>query len=201
MPDLSTLTPLLDLELSDARSLVEYEVGGRGLTGSDREIAAQLIADDAMVVACGSSSALEWWRTRRDGGAAQVGGRLRAMQTFVNIAFGLPGQPKQVDHVQGHVAELLWDRVIRERRSCRDGREFLSSEPVKADPLEPGGDGLVVYRAPDETLVFRLWEIKKHDSTSAVSKTISRAGRQLKTRGHEYLAKLAGPATLSAEGD
>lgn len=201
MPTPARLTPLLALTSSDRRSLVEYEIGGNTLLGADRDVAASLIADDAMVVACGASSVLERWRQTRDGGPAQTGARLRAAETFVNIGFGLPGRPKNVDHVQGHVAELLWNRVIRERAICRDGRAFLAAEPVKSDPLEPGGDGLVVYTAADGSLVFRLWEIKKHDSVSGVSQTINRAGKQLKTRGHEYLAKLTGPATLASTGD
>lgn len=195
------LTALLALVPSDVQSQVEYEIGGLGLIGVNREAAAQMIADDAMVVACGASSVLTWWRDRRDGGAAQEGARLEVMQTFMNIGFGVPGHPKNPDHVQGHVAELLWSRIIGERQSCRDGRAFVASEPIKADALEPGGDGLVIYRSAGGTLVFRLWEIKKHDSTARVSNTINRAGKQLKTRGHEYLAKIAGPATATATGD
>ncbi|MDT0141967.1 hypothetical protein [Microbacterium sp. PRC9] len=197
----SPLSALLAFEPSDERSLVEYEIGGIGLIGDDREAAAQMIADDGMVVACGASSVLMRWRDRRDGGVAQEGARLEALRTFMNIGFGLPDRQKNPDHVQGHVAELLWSRVIGERRTCRDGRAFVTSEPIKADPLEPGGDGLVVYKSDAGTLVFRLWEIKKHDSSARVSQTINRAGKQLKTRGHEYLAKIAGPSTLTATGD
>lgn len=195
------LSSLLALVPSGGQSLVEYEIGGPGLIGAGREAAAQMIADDAMEVACGASSVLKWWRDRRDGGPAQVGARLEVMRTFINIGFGLPGQPKNPDHVQGHIAELLWGRVIGERQSCRDGRAYVASEPIKADALEPGGDGLVIYRSAGGTLVFRLWEIKKHDSTARVSNTINRAGKQLKTRGHEYLAKIVGPATATATGD
>lgn len=195
------LSSLLALVPSGGQSLVEYEVGGLGLVGAGRETAAQMIADDAMTVACGASPVLTRWRDRRDGGPAQVGARLEVMRTFMNIGFGLPGQPKNSDHVQGHVAELLWSRVIGERQSCRDGRAYVASQPIKADALEPGGDGLVVYRSAGGTLVFRLWEIKKHDSTARVSNTINRAGKQLKTRGHEYLAKIAGPATATATGE
>jgi hypothetical protein len=48
--------------------------------------------------------------------------------------------------------------------------------------------------------VFRLWEIKKHDSQNRVSATINRASKQLGSRGHEYLAKLAGPETIEEAG-
>ncbi|MGC3862360.1 hypothetical protein ACPSM1_19500 [Micromonospora chersina] len=46
---------------------------------------------------------------------------------------------------------------------------------MKADPLEPGGDGLVVYVNGASVLVFRLWEIKKHASQALVSATINLA--------------------------
>ncbi|MEV4199634.1 hypothetical protein [Micromonospora globbae] len=50
------------------------------------------------------------------------------------------------------------------------------------------------------TLVFRLWEIKKHEAVKPISATIRRASNQLVTRGKEYLAKLAGPETISQGG-
>lgn len=194
------LTPLLMLKDSDATSKVEYVVGGEQLVDASRDLAAALIADDAMVVACGKSAVLDRWRLRRDGGPSSSGAQLEAVKAFVSIGFGTPGAPKLVDHVQGHVAELLWHRIISERTSCRDGRTLVEAPPIKADALEPGGDGLVVYADAGGTLVFRLWEIKKHDSAAGLSKTINRAAKQLRKRGHHYLAKLAGPATLSAEG-
>ena len=194
------LTPLLTLEESDGKSKVEYVVGGEQLVDDARDLAAAIIADDAMVVACGKSPVLDRWRTRRDGGAPSTGAQLEAGKGFISIGFGLPDAPKPADHVQGHVAELLWHRVVAERTSCRDGRTLVEAPPIKADALEPGGDGLVVYEDSCGTLVFRLWEIKKHDADARISKTINRAAKQLRKRGHHYLAKLAGPATLTAEG-
>jgi hypothetical protein len=100
---------------------------------------------------------------------------------------------------QGLVAELLWNRLIKERRRCSGDRALVKAHSVKPDPLEPGGDGLVVYRV-GTAYVFRLWEIKKHDAERAVSATINRASKQLATRGNEYLAKLAGPDTVEQRG-
>jgi hypothetical protein len=187
---------------SPAGSPVEYVVGGQQLTGSARETAAQLLADDAMVIRCGNSPVLAHWRARREGGPQQTGARKAAVETYASIGFGLPGSPANDDHLQGHVAELLWNRVIRERQICPDGRRLLHAHSVKPDPLEPGGDGLVIYETGAEILVFRLWEIKKHQhaQTGRVSATIRRASNQLSTRGKEYLAKLAGPETLENGG-
>lgn len=195
-----SLGPLLALTDGPDASQVEYVVGGLALQGADRESAAQLLADTAMRVACGRSKVLDRWRQRRDGGAAEVGSSLRAVETYVAIAFGHPNDPPNVDHLQGHVAELIWNLLLSERTTARDGRRLVRAHSVKPDPLEPGGDGLVVYQDATDALVFRLWEIKKHDAQQVVSGTINRASKQLRTRGHEYLAKLAGPETLVQTG-
>jgi len=197
---LPALTDLLALVESPDTSPVEYVIGGSALSGTHREVAARLLADDAMKIACGNSPVLDRWRARRDGGPAETGVRLAAVKTYVAIAFSLPGEAVNDDHVQGHVAELLWNRIIQERIVCRDGRQLLRAHPMKADPLEPGGDGLVVYQVGQADLVFRLWEIKKHDAQRKLSATIRRASKQLSSRGHEYLAKLAGPETLTEDG-
>lgn len=201
MTNWSELTPLLELVESPQTSLVEYVTGGKTLNGPAREAAAQLLADDAMRIACGRSPALVDWRARRGGGPGHAGGRLEAIKTFVAIAFGIPEKPASIDHVQGYVAELVWNRLVQERTVCRDDRQLVRAHDIKADPLEPGGDGLAVYRDGDGTLVFRLWEIKKHAAKQSVATTINRASTQLSNRGHEYLAKLAGPATLTDDDE
>lgn len=195
------LTSLLAFVDGPRAAMVEYVVGGLRLSGEDRETAAQLLADTAMKVACGDSSVLDRWRSRRDGGPAELGNSLRTVETYVGIAFGHPDRPPNDDHLQGHVAELMWNLVIEERTTSRDGRRLIRAHGAKADPLEPGGDGLVIYLDSNDVLVFRLWEIKKHDAQQKVSGTINRAGKQLASRGHEYLAKLAGPETIAQTGD
>lgn len=194
------LTSLLAFVESGQASGIEYVVGGTGLNASDRESAAQLLADDAMSIACGISPVLESWRHRRDGGPASTASRQSAIATYAGIGFGAPSKPPNEQHLQGHIAELLWNRLVQERTSCRDGRQLVRAHSVKADPLEPGGDGLVVYQDTQDRLVFRLWEIKKHDAKRLVSSTINRASKQLANRGHEYLAKLAGPETIVDHG-
>lgn len=196
----TSLGSLLALTDSPGASQVEYVVGGLRLVGADRESAAQLLADTAMSVACGNSSVLDRWRQRRDGGSAEVGSSLKTVETYVAIAFGHPDRPPNADHLQGHIAELIWNLLLAERSIARDGRRLVRAHSVKADPLEPGGDGLVVYRDASDVLVFRLWEIKKHDAVRFVSGTINRASKQLVNRGHEYLAKLAGPETVAQTG-
>jgi hypothetical protein len=189
------LTSLLQLTSSPEDSLVQYVVGGVEMAPEDVEAAAQMLADDAMRIRCGDSPTLASWRARRDGGPPHAGTRAQAVAVFAKIGFGLPDSPANDDHLQGHVAELLWGRLVRERTLCKDGRTLVHVSAAKADTLEPGGDGLVIYSVEGDILVFRLWEIKKHDSDRRVSATIGRASRQLAHRGEEYLAKLAGPET------
>lgn len=194
------LTPLLAIA---ALGTSPYEIGGLGLSpgGEERERAALLLADDAMVIRCGSSPLLDLWRSRRNGGPRVADPRDKALSVYAGLGFGLPDSPVPKDHLEGVVAELFWNRLIKERLICADGRRLVHAHSVKADLLEPGGDGLAIYRSPGDTLVFRLWEIKKHGGKSPVSSTIRRASSQLRHRGHEYLAKLAGPETIEQGGE
>lgn len=196
----ATLTSLLGMTDNASSSKVEYVIGGQQLSGADREKAAKLLADDAMQLRCGDSPLLARWRARRDGGPPETDTRARAVKSYAKLGFGLSDAPAGPDHLQGLVAELLWNRLIQERAVCRDSRRLVHAHPVKPDPLEPGGDGLVIYEVNDGVLVFRLWEIKKHDQAKPVSATIRRASKQLASRGEEYLAKLAGPETISQAG-
>ncbi len=194
------LTLLLNLAASPDGTGVEYVIGGQQLDGFERECAAQALADDAMVIRCPSPVLLRW-RKRRDGGPADPSSRGQAVAIYASIGFGTVEDPANDDHLQGLVAELLWNRLVKERLVCRDGRRLMHAHSVKADPLEPGGDGLVIYETLGRTLVFRLWEIKKHQAqSSGLASTINRASKQLSTRGHEYLAKLAAPETLAHGG-
>lgn len=195
-----TLTSLLAMVESPGGCQVAYVVGGQELIGAGREAAAQLLADDAMRIRCGDSPVLARWRARRDGGSPLTAVQRAAVEVYVGIGFGLPGAPANDDHVQGHVAELLWNRLMQEGVVCCNNRQIVHAHSVKPDPLEPGGDGLVIYEIDGGTLVFRLWEIKKHDAKTKVSATIRRASKQLSSRGKEYLAKLAGPDTVDQGG-
>lgn len=195
-----TLTSLLALTPSPPSSKVEYVIGGQALAPPAREQAAQILADDAMVLRCGKSPTLDRWRAVRDGQTPALGSvSAETVATYVSVGFGLPSSPTNETHLQGLVAELLWNRLLKERKRCSDGRSLVKAHSVKPDPLEPGGDGLVIYKA-DGTFVFRLWEIKKHDAKGRVSGTIRRASKQLASRGGEYLAKLAGPDTVQQRG-
>jgi hypothetical protein len=160
-----------------------------------------MLAEDAMIVRCGRSRVLETWRANRDGRTIADPASTETVRTYAGIGFGLPERPANDDHLQGLVAELIWDRLVEERDAWSRGRRIVRKHGVKPDLLEPGGDGLLIFVDSANAFQFRLWEIKKHDSVGRVSKTIRKASVQLAERGHEYLAKLAGPETLEETGD
>lgn len=190
-----TLTSLLALTAGPDGSPCQFMIGGLATSAADLEAAAQMIADDAMRLRCGDSPALDRWRRSRDGGPEHSEHERKSIEVFVEPVFNLPGQRANDDHIQGHIAELVWGRLIGERTVCEDGRRLVHTEDIKADPTAPGADGLVVYEISDHTLVFRLWEVKKHDSSAHISTTIGRACSQLSLHGAEYLALLTGPGT------
>ncbi len=195
-----SLASMLAMTSGPDGSAVEFLIGGKSLTGTARETVAQMLAEEAMRIRCGKSPLFARWRARRDGGAPLTGSQKETVATYAGIGFGRPDKPANENHLQGHVAELFWHLLLAERIECPDGRRLIRAHSAKPDPLEPGGDGLVIYQQQD-TLVFRLWEIKKHDSDSKLpSETIGKASKQLLTRGQEYLAKLAGPETIDQDG-
>ncbi|MFI7632301.1 hypothetical protein [Microbispora rosea] len=210
----SPSTPAVPVTMTELLAVVQwlenagcsYLFGGLEADQDDLEKAAQMIADDAMRIRCGSSPVLARWRERRNGkgGPIDTGNRDRqAIAVFVAPTFGLPDDDgdkaaTRAGHIQGFVAELLWNRLIQDRTSCPDGRKLVHTEEIKGDPTGTGGDGLVVYEIADGTLVFRLWEIKKHVSASPITATIKRAADQLADHGARYLAMLTGPGTKQA---
>jgi hypothetical protein len=106
-----------------------------GMTPDNVEAAAEMLSDDAMRIRCGDSPTLASWRARRDGGPPHAGTRAQAVAVFAGIGFGLPDSPANDDHLQGHVAELLWGRLVRERTVCKDGRMLVHVSAAKADTL------------------------------------------------------------------
>lgn len=191
---------MLALQVSDQSAGVQYHQGGQHLESAYRSLAASMLAEDAVLIRCGNTKLTRIWRAKRDNGPPHPPLELKTLETYLKIGFGLPSAPTTEDHLQGLVAELIWGRVMAERENTPDGRKLRHLHPPKPDPLEPGGDGLAVYSLADDTLVFRLWEIKKYTGKGTADKAIYRASGQLGKRGAEYLAKLAGPETMTQPG-
>ncbi|NKZ08830.1 hypothetical protein [Actinomadura latina] len=198
-----TMADLLAISQRPETAGCSYMFGGLQATDDELQTAAEILADEAMRLRCGNSPVLAKWRARRN--RAEVATNTddperREIEVFVAPVFGLPDGGKTelnklTDHIQGFVAELLWNRIIQDRVQCLDGRTLMHTEEIKGDPTGTGGDGFVVYEIADGTLVFRLWEIKKHVSKSPISATIKRAADQLSEHGARYLAMLTGPGS------
>lgn len=183
-----SLTSLLAPQPGPAGSDVPYLVGGTTAGAAALEAAAQLLADDAMRIRCGGSPALASWRSRRDGGPGLTGTRAKAVATFAGMVFGLPGEPdKNEDHIQGHVAELLWNRLLAERVICDDGRVLVRVADVKQDPLEPG-QLLLGHRQPP-----RQHRDLPTNSLDRLRDSVLPRRRQLQQRTHHSLLPLPTP--------
>ena len=154
----------------------------------DVEAAAWLVADELMRARFGKASHLYRLWHRGATTNRQPSSRTRKrIEPFVSTAFGLPTSPKTQDHVEGLVAEHVWFHLATEMPG--PGRTIRHSEHPSFHPTAPGGDGLVIYEIPGGTLIFRLWEVKKHASSRQISTTIKRAYNQLADNATAYLAQ------------
>jgi hypothetical protein len=157
--------------------------------------AVRIVADVAMRWQCrGAIPRYQDWRAAIDAGAKLGAAERARVEPFIRPAFGLPGRPIPPDHLQGHVAEYVWYILAKENVPADLALQNLEGPSFSV--TTPGGDGLAVYRRGDDVLIFRLWEIKKHDSKLHVSRTVSRAYKQLDAKAHEYLAELTTLASV-----
>lgn len=155
-----------------------------------RVTAAWWLAHRIVRLRCGGSPHLyEQWRRHVEEGAAigEVEHRILRAQLVENI--GLPESPGPQDHIEGLVTEHIWFALMEEF-SGPLGLPVRIEEPSWS-VTDKGADGLAVYRVGD-TLVFRLWEAKKHEANDPVRDTVNRACRQLQDEGAmRYLARLS----------
>jgi hypothetical protein len=189
-PNSQRLSDVLQLERRGAVDRCQW-LRGRLATPSSqtRQVAANIVADTAMRWQCrGAAQHYAAWAAAVELGATLPADARRKVAPFVRPAFGLPNDPPSADHLQGQVAEYVW--YILAQETVPDGLVLRSIEGPSFLVTTPGGDGLAVYQRDDSVLIFRLWEVKKHDSTGGVSRTVSRALQQLDVRAEEYLAQL-----------
>ena len=117
-----------------------------------------------------------------------------ALSAFLTPTFGEPGvyfTGGRVDHLEGFVGEWLWYFLTLEN----PGDEIAYKIPPGFKSTDPGGDGFIVHRLPNNLLMFRLWEMKKFSPTAAVGSqrivgTVERAYSQLNSKALEYLARI-----------
>lgn len=189
----ASLSALLGLVPGPSTTPCRYLLAGGAATDPNLQLAAEMIAEDAVSQRCGKAKAADAWRARRLGGPPHPPNDRAVLEAFVADTFGLPTDgepaPPASDLLQGYVAELIWHRLAREHTVPAHGRRLVHVTDLSWTPYQQGGDGLVVYRITDGQLTFQLWEIKKHDAKDNVSGTIRRAADQLSSEGKRYLAQ------------
>jgi hypothetical protein len=151
--------------------------------------AVAIVADAAVKWQCrGAPQHYNAWRQAVAQGVPLSPDQSRKLAPFIKPALGLPARPLPDDHLQGHVAEYVWYLLAQE--NLPTGLTLRTIEGPGFSVTTPGGDGLAVYQRHDAVLVFRLWEIKKHESTAHLSRTVARAYKQLDKNADVYLAEL-----------
>ncbi len=152
---------------------------------------AWIIANEIVKVRSGANASFNLWqKTALTGGKLTADGAKR-VRPFIRPVFGLPAAPKNLGHVAGHVAEWLW--YLHARELADPTRTTLHLEPPKGHVTAPGHDGFVIYeQCGDQQTIFRLWEVKKHDSSASAATVVAGAVGQLNDFGDEYLGQLVG---------
>lgn len=188
-----TLARLSDVLVLDRRGAANRCQWLRGRlsdppTVSQRQAVA-IVADAAVAWQCrGAVHHYSAWQQAVTEGVQLSAERSRKLAPFLKPAFGLPARPLPDDHLQGHVAEYVWYILARENLPA--DLNLRAIEGPSFSVTAHGADGLTVYQRNDAVLVFRLWEIKKHESTMHLSRTVARAYKQLDTKAEVYLAEL-----------
>jgi len=158
-------------------------------SASDLASAVAIVADALIHYQCRGAAALyELWREAVENERSMAANDSRRLVPFIQPVLGLPAKPRTTEHVEGVVAEYAWFLLAQEHQPA--GLELRTIEGPGFTVSAPGGDGLVVYQRDDSTLMFRLWEIKKHNSSAHVSRTVGTAYGQLEEKAERYLAQL-----------
>ncbi|MFC1930683.1 hypothetical protein ACFLXJ_00515 [Chloroflexota bacterium] len=150
---------------------------------------AKALAEKIMGHRCrGAPHYFETWKQHLDGGPQPTGAAATALRAFIRPGFGLPGESQTIPraHLEGCVAQYLWYSLCVEDITNENA---VRVEHPGFSPTDPGGDGLVIHRVSSDSMMFRLWEIKKNTGNSPVSSTVGDAYQQLNSKATEYLAR------------
>lgn len=132
----------------------------------------------------------EWFAAAADTTAAPVSAEsTEAMRNRgLLVAIGEPGDPPDVNHFYGLVAESLLGELLWE--VDRGLGPAAHVEGHDWSPTDPGGDKLVIY-GTGAAMAFRLWESKARHGATSPNAVVKGAADQLELRSIDYLARFA----------
>ena len=158
-----------------------------GLTPKEVGALAWLLIDSIMFSRFGpAKKQYDQWRRHTLSGTPIPSPGNVVIGSFVKPVFGLPGAPKNDDHLHGHVGEWLWYLLTRDSPTLR-----VQPEP-KSSVTDGGADGFSIYETPKGEFRFRLWESKKNTGAGPLKASLNTAYKQLEGAGQEYVAKIVG---------
>lgn len=133
------------------------------------------------------SEHFKWWDQAVRGIRTNSDNEKLILTAYIRASLGIETDPLPEEQVQALVAETLWYEIVSNTQA-NEGLPIKVEEP-HFTVTEPGGDGLAVYRKADGGYLFRLWEVKKHNSDSNATHKITKGSEQLRDNGAGYLAK------------
>jgi hypothetical protein len=182
LPQVSELLLLEDHPNADARCI---RVSLRPGLGSD-ELARRLAIHIVHQLTEPIPDAFDRWYAYLGGGPPLIDLDKRELLAYIGADFS---NPQDETRIQGSVVEHLWSSIA-EALDGGWGRP-LYVEHDHFSVIDHGPDGLSIYDIGAADLGFRLWESKRHASTRQVTSTITKAARQLRQQGPEYLARMS----------
>ena len=140
-----------------------------------------------------SPAALASWTARHGGGPAHDEPTKDELEAFLLKDFA---DASNETRLQGAVVEHLWACMATDLNGGWGTPMHVEHEHVSV--IDPGGDGLSLYNFNTPELRFRLWEAKRHDSTTrSVTQVVTGASGQIKDNAADYLARMSKPLQLN----
>ena len=164
------------------------------IKGNARDDVIRLVAIEIVHRLCEPSvAASRNWMARHNGGAPHDDATKAELEAYLLADFA---DPLNETRLQGAVVEHLWACLA-------DGLDGGWGKPLYVEHehfsvIDHGGDGLSIYEFAAPDLRFRLWESKRHDSTTtSVTTVVTGAAAQLKKDAASYLARMSKPLQLA----
>lgn len=158
-----------------------------------RAQAAEIVGDGiARSLLSSSDDAYAHWAVRRNGGVEHDEATKSELVAYLMSDFE---DPAALDRVGGAVAEHLWSQLAPHLEGGWGAPAYVEHEHFSV--IDHGGDGISIYDSQGDELAFRLWESKKHaSSTTSVTTIVTGAAGQLADNAPRYLARLSKPLQL-----
>jgi hypothetical protein len=189
----SAVCELLELQNFDNPDATCFRVSVNVGEGVRTALARALAIRIAQRLSEPSEYAFEEWLSRLEGGPELDEATKAELRAYVLADFARADDAEHT-RLRGAVVEHLWS-AIADALDGGWGRP-LHVEHDHFSVIDHGPDGVSVYDSGKSELRFRLWESKRHAAKSSLTRTVTKAAKQLEVNGAEYLARISKPLQM-----